>query len=97
MNAYLNPAWPHIHQIAEVTRMVSRKGTTTTQVASLITDLSHVQAPPNACSHWSIENGSHYVRDVTFGEASIAVPTRCIPRRSVSRGKSFPRGDILEN
>jgi len=35
-----------VHLAAEVTRMVSRKGTTTTQVASLITDLSHVQASP---------------------------------------------------
>src|SRR6266567_87856 len=32
-----------------------------------------------------------------LGEASITVPTRCIPRCSLSRGKSFPRGDILED
>jgi hypothetical protein len=39
----------------------------------LITNLSAAQASPERLlsivrGHWSIENGSHYVRDVTFGE-----------------------------
>ncbi len=39
----------------------------------LITNLSSVQASPERLldvvrGHWSIENGSHYVRDVIFAE-----------------------------
>ncbi len=39
----------------------------------LITNLSPAHASPGRLltivrGHWSIENGSHYVRDVTFGE-----------------------------
>ena len=85
MNAYLNPSWPHIHQVAEGTRMVTSKGTTTTQVAYLITDLSHVQASPEHLlalvrGHWSIENGSHYVRDVTFGEDRSSLRSGSAPQ-----------------
>jgi hypothetical protein len=52
--------------------VTSPKGTTT-EVVYLITDLSLAQASPECLltivrGHWSIENGSHYVRDVTFGE-----------------------------
>jgi predicted transposase YbfD/YdcC len=73
MNAYLKPTWPHIHQVAQLTREVTKKGVTTTEVVYLITNLSPQQASPERLlqivrGHWSIENGSHYVRDVTFAE-----------------------------
>jgi len=50
----------------------SPKGTTI-EVVYLIPNLSSAQASPERLlavirGHWSIENGSHYVRDVTFGE-----------------------------
>jgi predicted transposase YbfD/YdcC len=73
MNAYLNPSWPHIRQVAQLTRVVTKKAGTTIEVVYLITDLSSAQASPEGLldivrGHWSIENGSHYVRDVTFAE-----------------------------
>ena len=73
MNVYLNATWPHIRQVAQVTRVVTSKKGTTTEVVYLITNLSSTHASPHRLltivrGHWSIENGSHYVRDVTFGE-----------------------------
>lgn len=43
------------------------------EIVYLITNLSSAQASPERLltivrGHWSLENGSHYVRDVTFGE-----------------------------
>lgn len=73
MNAYLHANWPHIRQVAQVTRVITSKKGTTTEIVYLITNLSCAQASPSRLltvirGHWSIENGSHYVRDVTFGE-----------------------------
>ena len=73
MNAYLHAAWPHLCQVAQLTRVVTSKKGTTTEVVYLITNLSASQASPQRLlavirGHWSIENGSHYVRDVTFAE-----------------------------
>jgi predicted transposase YbfD/YdcC len=73
MNAYLHSTWPYIRQVAQLTRVVTNKKGTTTEVVYLITNLSAQQASPQRLlavvrGHWSIENGSHYVRDVTFGE-----------------------------
>ena len=73
MNAYLHSTWPHICQVAQVTRVVKSPKGTTIEVVYLITNLSPAQASPERLlavirGHWSIENGSHYVRDVTFGE-----------------------------
>jgi predicted transposase YbfD/YdcC len=73
MNAYLHATWPHIRQIAQLTRVVTSKKGTTTEIAYLITNLSAEHASPQRLlrivrGHWSIENGSHYVRDVTFAE-----------------------------
>jgi predicted transposase YbfD/YdcC len=73
MNAYLHANWPHIRQVAQLTRIVTSKTGTTTEVVYLITNLSASQASPQRLlavvrGHWSIENGSHYVRDVTFAE-----------------------------
>jgi predicted transposase YbfD/YdcC len=71
MNAYLAPDWPQVAQVAEVTRSVTCKGQTSTEVVYLITDLCPQQASPLRLlslvrGHWSIENGLHYVRDVSF-------------------------------
>lgn len=73
MNAYLHANWPHIRQVAQVTRVITSKKGTTTEIVYLITNLSSAHASPERLlaivrGHWSIENGSHYVRDVTFGE-----------------------------
>jgi predicted transposase YbfD/YdcC len=73
MNAYLAPAWPFVAQVAQLTRTVTKAGKTTTEVVYLITTLSPSKASPQRLlelnrGHWSIENRSHYVRDVSFRE-----------------------------
>jgi len=73
MNAYLNASWPHIRQVGQLKRVVTTKQGTAIEIVYLITDLSAAQASPARLldvvrGHWSIENGSHYVRDVTFAE-----------------------------
>lgn len=74
MNTYLTD-WPGVAQVAELTRTVTirRTGKTSQEVVYLITHLTPAQASPRrlldlARGHWGIENSSHYVRDVTFGE-----------------------------
>jgi predicted transposase YbfD/YdcC len=74
MNAYLSD-WPHLAQVAQLTRTVTvrRTNKTTEEVVYLITDLDPTAASPGRLltlvrGHWSIENSLHYVRDVTFGE-----------------------------
>ena len=74
MNAYLTD-WPLTQQVAELTRTVTvrKTGKTTREVVYLVTPLTPTEAGPQRLlelvrGHWSIENSSHYVRDVTFGE-----------------------------
>lgn len=73
MNSYLAASWPFVQQVAELTRTVTKAGQTTREVVYLITTLSAATASPERLlaltrGHWSIENRSHYVRDVTFHE-----------------------------
>ena len=75
MNAYLRSAWPHVAQVAELTRTVTKRrtGETSQEIVSLLTDLTPQEANPQRLlarvrGHWSSENSSHYVRDVTFQE-----------------------------
>ncbi len=74
MNSYLAD-WPLIQQVAELTRTVTirKTGKTSQEVVYLITPLTPQEADPSRLlelvrEHWGIENSSHYVRDVTFGE-----------------------------
>ena len=85
MNAYLYESWPHIRQVAQVKRIVTSKKGTTIEVVYLITNLSAAQASPERLlgiirGHWSIENGSHYVRDVTFAEDRSRLRTGDAPQ-----------------
>lgn len=73
MNAYLATTWPFVAQVAQLTRTVTKADKTTTEVVYLITTLTPAKASPEDLlalnrGHWSSENRSHYVRDVTFGE-----------------------------
>lgn len=85
LNRYLAPAWPLVAQVAQVTRIVTKKGETSTEIVYLITDLSPQQAPPLRLlalvrGHWGIENHSHYVRDVSFQEDRSRLCTKNAPQ-----------------
>ena len=84
MNAYLASSWPYIGQAAQLTRVVTKAGKTTTEVVYLITTLSPAKASPQRLldlvrGHWRIENGLHYVRDVSFREDRSGLRTGNAP------------------
>ena len=73
--------------MAQLTRTVTTKktGKTSVEVVYIITTLSREQACPQRLlelvrGHWSIENGSHYVRDVTFLEDRSRLRTGNAPQ-----------------
>ena len=85
MNASLSPGWPHVTQVAEVTRTVTKKGVTSTEVVSLITDLSPQLASPLQLlafvrGHWGIANRSHYGRSVSFQQDRSRLRTPNAPQ-----------------
>jgi predicted transposase YbfD/YdcC len=85
MNAYLAPTWPFVAQVAQLTRTVTKAGKTTTEVVYLIATLSPSKASPERLldlnrGHWGIENRSHYVRDVSFGEDRSRLRTGNAPQ-----------------
>ena len=70
--------WPGVAPVGQVASVVVKDGTTTTEVRSFLTSVPRSEA--NAVQllewvrgHWSIENRSHYVRDVTMGEDASRV------------------------
>jgi predicted transposase YbfD/YdcC len=77
--------WAGLRQGFEVTRERTVKGVTTVEVVHGITSLSPDRA--NAATlldllrnHWQIENGRHYVRDVTLGEEACRVRSGNAPQ-----------------
>jgi predicted transposase YbfD/YdcC len=85
-------AFPHARQAIQVirrTRPISartgRKGRWHTETVYAVTDLAPHQARPDELAawirgHWQIENGLHWVRDVTFGEDASRVHTGAAPQ-----------------
>jgi predicted transposase YbfD/YdcC len=74
--------FPHAAQVVQVTRktrdLKARRWRTVTIYA--ITSLTHAQASPARLAdllrgHWAIENGLHYIRDVTFAEDASQLRT----------------------
>lgn len=73
LNDYL--AWPGLQQVCRIerTRLQLNTGVQTQEVVYAVTSLRRAEADAArllviARAHWSIENGLHYVRDVTFHE-----------------------------
>ena len=66
-------SWPYLVQVFEYTRRWTAKGITKQQVRHGITSLPATVSDPAQLAglkrgHWQIENGLHYVKDVTLGE-----------------------------
>jgi len=71
LTGYLD--WPGLAQVGQIESEVTRDGKTSREVRTFITSASRSRAGADrllswARGHWSIENRSHYVRDVTLGE-----------------------------
>lgn len=85
INGYVN--FPCCGQVACLERYSEKikKGDIHQETVYLITSLSPSKADPDrllslARGHWSIENKSHYVRDVTFDEDRSQVRTKSGPQ-----------------
>lgn len=66
-------SWPYLAQVFEYTRTWTSKGVRKQQVRYGITSLpaqvsTAAQLAALKRGHWQVENGLHYVKDVTFGE-----------------------------
>ncbi len=81
--------WPRLGQVCRIHREVeyvsgTQAGTTRQEWAYALTSLLPVQADAARLQqlwrgHWQIENGLHYVRDVTLGEDACQVRTAWAP------------------
>ena len=87
LTAYLatDSPWPEIAQVAQLTRTVLTPALTRRETVYLITTLPPQHATPRRLldlvrGHWHIENGLHYVRDVTFGEDRSRLRTGHAPQ-----------------
>jgi predicted transposase YbfD/YdcC len=85
LNGYVD--FPFCGQVARIERITTRirAGKIHHEKAAIITSLSPQEASPARLlqivrGHWSIENRSHWVRDVTFDEDRSQVRTNQGPR-----------------
>lgn len=81
LNDYLK--WPGLQQVFEIKRerYICRTGQTTTETVYGLTSHSKQRASAASLlqlnrSHWGIENGLHYRRDVTFGEDRCRISSK---------------------
>jgi predicted transposase YbfD/YdcC len=77
--------WPGVGQVFELERVRVLKGRTEVEAVYGITSLKRDAADAAALlalvrGHWGIENGLHYVRDVTLGEDACRVRTGNAPQ-----------------
>jgi hypothetical protein len=87
LNDYID--WPAVGQVFQVEREVifnfKKTGQARHQVVYGVTSLSADSAPPKrllqlTTEHWTIENKSHWVRDVTFDEDRSQVRAGNVPQ-----------------
>ena len=76
LNEYLD--WPGVGQVGRVESVVDRDGKQTTETRYFITSVPREVAGAEVLlswtrGHWTIENRSHYVRDVSMGEDASRV------------------------
>jgi len=77
--------WPGLRQGFRVRREVTHRGKTTVETVHGITSLPLEQAAAARLlelvrAHWQVENGVHYVRDVTLGEDACRVRKGSAPQ-----------------
>lgn len=87
LNDYLD--WPHVAQVCQLTRTVTKKGETTREVEYAITSAPRAKADAARLltwwrDHWKIENQLHYVRDVTMGEDASRIRSGKAPENLAS-------------
>jgi hypothetical protein len=85
LNGYVN--FPHCAQVGYIERLTTiiASGKTRHETVAIVTSLTPKQASPARIlhlvrNHWSIENRSHWVRDVTFDEDRSQVRAGTAPR-----------------
>lgn len=85
LNSYLN--FPHSQQVFKITRerLHFKTGKKEKEVVYGITSLTPEQACPQKLlalnrGHWSIENKSHYVRDMAYDEDRLQIRKKNGPR-----------------
>ena len=81
----LHEHWPGLAQGLEITRERTERGKTTVEVEYGMTSLKPGVANAERLAglvraHWGIENGLHYVRDVTLGEDGCRVRSGDAPQ-----------------
>jgi hypothetical protein len=82
LNGYLD--WPGVAQVGQLESVVERDGKVSRETRYFITSAPRERADAGrlltwARGHWSIENRSHYVRDVTLGEDASRIRKGCGP------------------
>ena len=83
LNGYLD--WPDVGKVCRMVRETTRNGEETTEVQYALTSVRRDQANAQRLStwwrrQWEIENGLHWVRDVTLGEDASRIRTGDAPQ-----------------
>jgi hypothetical protein len=82
LNGYLD--WPGVAQVGRIESVVERDGKRTAEVRHFITSMPRAVAGAGRLlewsrGHWTVENKSHYIRDVSMGEDASRIRKRSGP------------------